>query len=234
MPDETPMPNSPEARTPTGEIKPATEPTTTPSTSSSPTPSTEPATLATQVQPETKPEAEPEPAKVPEKYELKAPEGQTLDSEALEKATPVFKELGLSNDQAQRLFDVHQDIIKAALDAPLKTYEKMRTDWRSEVVADRQIGDGREGLSAQARQDINAAFSAIGNDRLVAEFKQAMDLTGAGDNPAFLRAFAALGRNFREGTAVAGTSPSPLGQRAPNSGPRSAAAALYPNLPSSS
>ena len=224
---EVPPANTPEARTETGEIKQATPPTTTPPTSSS-EPKPEP-TLATKQDdtPKDEPRAPP-----PDKYEFKVAEGQTISAETVEKISPVFKELGLNNEQAQKLYDLHQELSKQALDAPLKTYEKMRTDWRAEVVNDRQIGDGREGLSPSAKQDINAAFQAIGNDRLVEEFKEAVNLTGAGDHPAFLRAFAALGKNFREGQFVKPGGPAPVER--PESRPRSAAAALYPNLPSSS
>lgn len=46
------------------------------------------------------PSAEPS---VPEKYELTAPEGTELDSKAVELFEPVARELGLSNDRAQKL-----------------------------------------------------------------------------------------------------------------------------------
>ncbi len=232
MSDETPLANSPEAGTPTGEIKPAptlaaetttTQPTTPESTT---TPSDKPAeTLAAK-------EA-PKPAEVPEKYEFKVPEGQELPQETVEKITPVFKELGLSNDQAQRMLDLHNDIVKSVLDKPLETYQNMRADWRKDVISDRYIGNGRDGLSQTAQQDISAAFNAMGDQRTIEEFKEAMNLTGAGDHPAFLRAFAALGKHFREGTAVRGSGPAPVGQQRPGQ-PRSAATALYPNLPSAS
>ncbi|MDD1107598.1 peptidase, partial [Klebsiella pneumoniae] len=41
--------------------------------------------------------------KAPEKYEFTAPEGAELDSKAVELFEPVARELGLSNDQAQKL-----------------------------------------------------------------------------------------------------------------------------------
>lgn len=201
------------------------------STTSSP--KTEPAsdTLAAAV---AKPEGKADAPVVPDKYEFKLPEGYELPKEVEDKVVPIFKKAGFTNEQAQEFLDLHNEIAKEAAEAPVKFYEKMRSDWRTEVIGDRQIGDGRDGLSTQAKQDINAAFQAIGSERLVNEFKEAMNLTGAGDNPAFLRAFAALGKHFREGTAVAGTKPSPAGQTAPGRGPRSAASAMYPNLPSAS
>ena len=42
-------------------------------------------------------------AAVPEKYEIKPPEGMQLDQAMMEKAAPLFKELKLSNEGAQKL-----------------------------------------------------------------------------------------------------------------------------------
>src|SRR4051812_21105599 len=43
---------------------------------------------------------------IPDQYQLTAPEGLTLDPVAIELATPVFRELGLSNEQANKLMPV--------------------------------------------------------------------------------------------------------------------------------
>jgi hypothetical protein len=52
-----------------------------------------------------KAEAAPTPV-VPESYELVAPDGVTLDAASVEAATPVFKELGLTNEQANKLVPI--------------------------------------------------------------------------------------------------------------------------------
>ena len=57
-----------------------------------------------------------------------------------------------------------------------------------------------------------------------------MNFTGAGDHPAFLKAFHKLAQLVGEGTHVRGGNPSPHGN--PKSQPKSAAQIMYPNLPS--
>jgi hypothetical protein len=49
---------------------------------------------------------------VPDKYDLKAPEGMILDEKALAKITPVFKELALTQIQAQGLTNFFAQIMK--------------------------------------------------------------------------------------------------------------------------
>src|SRR3974390_3742 len=226
-PVEPPQANTPEARTVTGELKPNTSLTSTPTPVDGKTDGEkkpEDLTLATKK----------EAGAVPDHYEFKVPDGYELPKEVVEKVTPIFKDMKLTGEQAQKMLDLHHELVKESQEAPYKQYETMRDNWRKEVIADRQLGNGRDDLSDSTKQNINAAFNAIGDNRLVEEFKQAMNMTGVGDNPAFLRAFAALGSHFKEGTQVNGKGPSPEGQRGPSSKPPTVANAMYPNLPSSS
>ena len=78
---------------------------------------------------------------------------------------------------------------------------------------------------------IGKTLAALGDAKLTADFKAAMDLTGAGDNPAFIKAMWKLSSFITEGKHVAGSGPSPHGQTPPGaSGKPDAARALYPNL----
>lgn len=254
---ETPLANDDQARSPTGEIldvRPVvveppkadgtTTPTTTTETKTEPTPSTE-----TKVEPkveapkpgetlltdkkETKEETKPA---APEAYaDFKAPEGHTLDKATIDKATPIFKELGLSQDAAQKLVDLYAAQQIEAAKAPGATYEALRTDWRSKVNADPEIKayatEGKTGLDA-IKVDIGRALGTL-DPTLATEFKAAMDLTGAGDHPAFVKAFWKLSQGITEGKHVAGRGPSPQGQRDPSKAEKpTAAQAMYPTNPS--
>jgi hypothetical protein len=58
-----------------------------------------------------------------------------------------------------------------------------------------------------------------------------MDLTGAGDNPAFIKAFWKLSQHVVEGKPAPGGGPSPHGQVAVGQAQRpSIAQAMYPSL----
>jgi hypothetical protein len=173
---------------------------------------------------------------VPEKYEFKAPTGHTLDAAAIEAVTPIFKELGLTNDQAQKLIDaqVARDI--AAAKAPQATYDALRTKWQTETLAHPEIKNARSGehngIDA-VKAEMGKTLNALGDPKLAAEFKEAMDLTGAGDNPAIVRTLLKLAAFVTEGKHVAGRGPSPQGQVDPSKPAKpTAAQAMYPNNPS--
>lgn len=235
---EQPLPNAPEARTETGEIKDVslgsiqtsttTDPTTTTETGSVlKTESTEPdgTTLLT------KKEGEAKPAEgAPEKYEdFKLPEGIELKGEQLEQATKLFKDLNLPQAAAQSLVDYHTTQLKAAATAGTETMNTMRSDWQAAVKADPEIGSKLPVVKAE----VSRALDSLNNPALVTEFKAAMDLTGVGDNPAFIKAFYKMAQMVNEGRPVSGKGPSPLGQSPSGTQPKpSAAQAMYPNLPS--
>lgn len=161
---------------------------------------------------------------VPEKYEFKLPEGIKLDEATQAKASEVFKELGLSQEGSQKLLDFHVEQMKKAVDSSLNEVADMRKQWRDQVKSDPEIGKNLEGVKATCAKAIDALGPAISKP-----FREAMDLTGAGDHPAFIKAFHALAKMVTEGTHVSGKNPSAEGQKIPGSVP-SAAHALYPNL----
>ena len=178
--------------------------------------------------------AKAEPGKVPEKYEFKAPEGGTLDEKAIAEVTPIFKELGLTQEQATKLFDIAAKRDLAAAEAGRKAFDEMRAGWRGDIVKDPALGDGKDGLRPEVRANIDKAVQAIGDAKQVSAFKAAMDQTGVGDHPAFVAAFNTLGKLLSEGTLVKGGNPATTGQTAPGAAVRpSPAQAMYPKLPSS-
>ena len=233
--------NATEARTETGEIKDqqTTQPAGTANQETAKT-ETKPATEG-EKKPEAgkdgekKPEAaKPEPGKVPEKYDLTAPEGFTIDPKLVEEVTPMFKELGLDNAGAQKLTDFWNKQQADATEKANSAYETTRTTWRNDIIKS-DLGDGKEGLKPEVKANISKAIEAIGDVKQQQAFKEAMDITGAGDNPAIAHALNAFGKLLAEGTAVRGGGPAKTGQSAPGASERpSPAAAMYPNLASSS
>lgn len=240
------MANDAAARSPTGEILDvsSTTATTTPNTESqsqatgSTTPTTSTQTeAAANTEGEKKPDAAAQGA--PEAYtDFTLPDGLILSKETLEAATPIFRELGLSQEAAQKLVSFHADQLKAATaSAAEASYTEMRKDWAAKTLSHPDIRDavdtdsGKRGIDA-VKINIGRALGALGDATLADEFKAAMDLTGAGDHPAFVRAINKFAGLIAEGRPVSGSGPSPHGQAAPGSRPPSAAQALYPNLPS--
>lgn len=203
-------------------MKDQTQPLTS-QTTPEPKPSTE-----TKVEP--KIEAKAEPGVAPEKYaDFTVPEGMTLNKEALEAALPVFKELNLTQEQAQKLVTVQTAREAALSKANQGDYASLRSDWRKEVFADTTLSAGGK-IKPEVTQTIGRMIDGMGDTKLAGDFRQVMDTTGVGDNPAFVRAFFKLAQQITEGRPVQGAGPSPKGQEGPGSKPTSIANAMYPNL----
>lgn len=229
---EQPLPNAPEARTPTGEIlDQSLTPTPTPTPEPTPTPTPEPTPTedGTTLLTKKDGEGEAKPAEgAPEKYEaFTVPEGFELKD--IEAATKIFKDLNLTQAGAQSLVDYHVGQLKAAANAGTETMNSMRTDWQNSVKNDPEIGS----RLPQVKAEVSRALDSLNNPALVTEFKAAMDLTGVGDNPAFIKAFYKMAQMVNEGRPVSGKGPSVHGQSQTGTQPApSAAQAMYPNLAS--
>ncbi len=161
----------------------------------------------------------------PEKYaDFTVPEGFTLDEAVATEAGALFKGMNLTQPQAQSLVDFYVSKTAAAAQAPYDAYASMREGWRSEIKADPVIG----GKLDQVKADVARAIDGLGDAKLATDFRAAMDLTGAGDHPAFIRAFHKLAQKVIEGGHVSGRGPAPV--QSPTGSARSAAHALYPDL----
>lgn len=168
-----------------------------------------------------------EPAGAPEKYEdFKVPEGFELDAKVAEEAGALFKSMNLTQAQGQALVDFYTAKTQEAAAAPYKLWQDTQEAWVNEIKNDPQIGPKLD----QVRATVAKAIDGLGDAKLATAFREAMDFTGAGNHPAFIKAFYALAQKVTEGTMVPGGKPSPHGQ-SERASPRSAAHALFPNLP---
>jgi hypothetical protein len=208
-------------------------PTTTPETTS--TPKTEDGkTLLTEgKKEEPKTEEKKEEVKgAPEKYaDYTVPEGFALDPEVKKEADALFKGLGLSQEGAQSLIDLYTAKTVEAAKAPYDAYQKMTDGWRKEAESHPDLR-GKLGPGQEVNVRIGKALDSLGDPKLASDFRQLMDLTGAGNHPAFIRAIDKWAQRLTEGTHVSGNGPTRASQSEPGKAPPSAAAALWPNLPS--
>lgn len=230
MPPETVLANDPAARTETGEIKPANsitpEPKVEPTTEAKVEPKVEAKTEGDKSLLNTDGTKKEEPAKgAPEKYEeFKVPEGFTLDEKVATEASAIFKELGLPQAAAQKLVDFHVAKTQAAAESPYQTWKDTQDTWKAEIAADPEIG----GKLDQVKARTSKLLDSLGDPKLASAFREAMDFTGAGNNPAFIRAFNKLAEKYTEGTHVPGGRPTNVSD--PAGGTRTVASAMYPNL----
>lgn len=239
MPPDQPMPNSPEARTETGDLKDPNQlasqnPNTNPEPEKKVEGTIDEGSLLNQ--PEGEKKVEPKEgekkdegkkdelaAKAPEKYEaFKAPEGYELDQAALDKATPLFKELGLNQEQAQKAIDLYSTLHTENEKAISDHWKTTQDNWVKEIREDKEIGH----KLPEVKATVSKALDLLGPE-LKKPFQEAMDLTGAGNNPAFVRGLFKLASMLTEGKHIPSGNPSKFanGETA-QKGP----SALYPNL----
>ncbi len=161
--------------------------------------------------------AKPAEAGAPEKYEFKAPEGVTLDPGALGEFETFAKEKNLSQDMAQSLLDRHVAEIKKQTEGIYNSWFETQKGWQAEIIADKNIGGDKLPASKAA---IGRVLNFLGPVEGKA-FREALDFTGAGNNPAVFRGLVKLAERFSEGTSVKGN-PTTAAL------PKTAASVLYP------
>src|SRR5262245_59555128 len=122
QPQPTPPPSQPTSQSPP--TQPTKETTSTPSTS-------EPKSLLNQEAPKG----------APEKYsEFKVPDGYELDADVAKEVQPLFKDMNLSQDQAQKLVDFYVKSTQESLRQPYEAYEALREEWRGKAKSHPEIG----------------------------------------------------------------------------------------------
>lgn len=218
--------NSPEARAPDGSL---ISQTTTTSSNSQPatTPPTTPTTPPAQTEQSLAAETE---TGAPESYaDFTFPEGFEVNAEALTKFQEVAKGANLTQAQAQSFMDLYSAQIAAATKDPVQAVNEMRAEWRNTVLADTTLA-ANGALRPEVKSTIARAIDSLG-PQIAAPFREAMNLTGAGDHPAFLKAFHAIAQRLSEGRAVRPGAPAPVANPTKPSGP--GANALWPGLNSS-
>lgn len=94
--------------------------------------------------------------KVEIKYELKAPEKSLLPAAHAEKIVSLAKERGLSNEQAQAVYDAESAHFKEYVDTAIKAEQEKVTKWKDELVKDPSFaGDKLAEYNAGATELLN-------------------------------------------------------------------------------
>lgn len=148
---------------------------------------------------------------VPEKYEFKAPEGTQLNPEVIGKFEGVARELGLTQEAAQKVVDAMAPQLAAAQAAQ---FETIKTGWADSARTDKEFGGDKlnENLAVAKK-----ALDAFGTP----ELRSLLNDTGLGNHPEVIRMFYRAGQKISGSNLVVGG--------AAGAAPASAAATLYPN-----
>lgn len=158
----------------------------------------------------------------PAAYELALPEGLELPDGVLEGVKAVLANANVSPDQAQALFDKYVEGIGQATDrtrqAGADAWADQQKQWRAEVARDPEIGGAKQQLVIA---DIRRGADVLLGTKQSSEFYAALDFTGAGNNPAVIRA---LNRAF----AIHAPAKTVTGGPASAKDTRTAGGTLYP------
>ena len=122
---------------------------------------------------------------VPDKYEIKPPEGMTLDQVTLDKVTPILKEIGLTNEQTQRLSDLYTQLtqeVNTASDLKFKTWNE------ANVKETMSLPNIKEELKSVAK--VKGLYSP--------ETIEALNASGIGNLKCFILDSAKIGKLFSE------------------------------------
>lgn|SRR5215467_2333528 len=170
-----------------------------------------------------------EPVGAPETYgDWKTPDGWVMDDGVRGEIAPLFKKMNLTQAQGQELVDFYIKHTTESANAPYNAWNETQDKWIKEVKEDPDIGPKLNEVKTTLSRAIDVVSS--GDAKLATAFRDAMDYTGAGNNPAFIKMFYKMAQMLTEGKHVAGGGASPEGQK-PAGQQRSAAGAMYPNLP---
>ncbi len=130
----------------------------------------------------------------PEEYDFQAPEGVELDDEVVGAFSETARELGLSQEAAQKVLDNVSPVMAQRTAARL---EAARSEWAESTQTDKEIGGEKlqENLATAKK-----ALETFGTP----ELQTLLNESGLGNHPEIIRAFYRAGKNISEDQFVNG------------------------------
>lgn len=127
---------------------------------------------------------------VPDKYELKLPDGLKIDAAVQTAFEAKAKELGLSQDKAQALYDIGAQAIQSNAKAQATQAADTQASWLEASRADKEFG----GDALQA----NMAVAAKAMGFATPELKTILNDTKLGNHPEVIRWMVRVGKAMSE------------------------------------
>lgn len=151
----------------------------------------------------------------PEAYELKVTvpgeDGNEteieIDQQLLTEATPVLKELGLNNEQANKVAALVPKVQERVLQTLNDDFAATRAQWTKEIMADKEIGGANwpetEALCARALDTFGAPSEKNDKGEETNPFRVLLNTSGFGDHPDTIRMFRRIGEAVGEDSKLA-------------------------------
>lgn len=152
----------------------------------------------------------------PQKYELKAPDGQQFDAEIVTSFSEIARELNLTQEGAQKVLDT---MAPKMAERQMAQLEAIRSQWTEASKGDKEFGGDAlaENLSVAKK-----ALDSFGTT----ELRALLNESGLGNHPEIIRFMYRAGKAISEDRYV-GSSVGSGAQRATPKDFNAAAAALY-------
>lgn len=142
------------------------------------------------------------------------PEGMELDAQLLEQAAPLFKELGLNQEQAQKLVDLQAAHVQASQTGQAEAFNQLKLDWQDQSKNDSEIGGDKFEQSVSDAREALGKFGTPELTKLLNDF-------GIGNHPEMIRFMAKVGALTKEDV--------PGSTGSPTKGEKDRVSILYPS-----
>lgn len=188
----------------------------TPATPATPAATTAITNAETDAQAKPEGDANADAPQVPEKYELAAPEGFTLEPETTAQFETIAREMKLTNEQANKLVPLAAQLVQKQVAKQQEAHATQVQKWLESSKTDKDFGG--EKFDASIKQ-AKVAVEKFGTPLL----KELLDGTGLGNHPEVIRLFHRIGNAIAEDSLVV----------APSAGGTASAASVLFDHPSS-
>lgn len=130
---------------------------------------------------------------VPDKYDLKLPEGSPLSAAALERIRTQSKAEGLSNEQAQAVVDRELGAITSYVESERAAFEQRKSEWVGQIQSDKELGGEKFNENIELAKRVVTKF---GSESLL----KTLNDTGLGNHPELVRLLARVGKSMSNDT----------------------------------
>lgn len=157
-------------------------------------------------------------SETPEKYDdFDVPEGFVITEERAGVLGEAFKELNLSQADAQKLVTMHSEMLQKDADAAHEAEVAKHNGWIDDIKADKDMGGDKFDASVKSAGVFLDRYNNVALDR-------ALDETGAGNHPEIFKLLVTLGNLMKEGDFTLGN------VSGGSNTPKTAADTMFPSM----
>lgn len=127
------------------------------------------------------------PPAVPEKYELKLPDGSKVEASRVDEIAALAKEKGLTQEAAQELLTREHEAVSSFVGRQDQALEDESSKWVAELSKDKEFGGE---AFAQNSENVKGLVSKFADQ----SFMDVLDHTGLGNHPGFFRMLARIAK----------------------------------------